>query len=256
MCNQRSLRQRTRSIYTPWDTLSKNHLENFPNGTIYFIIHNNEPPSHSALNTQGGEVTMSRRFLGILYLVRALTPFVVIPGVAIAGVYAVNELQTILTPSPQELGDAVNELETEARTIQGELKQVSQNLTKVAETLEDFTDILVLILNIPNTIDIPRLDIPNVNVPLPKPEVKFSKVDLGVTDIEYPSNINISSTNFNMDIPAILTFKVPVPGLGELDNQLGQALKPVTSIFFGIQSGFRRDEPSQIWSRKGCYERK
>lgn len=174
---------------------------------------------------------MFRRLLGILYLIRALTPFVVIAAIAIGGVYIINELQTTLAPPIQELGNAVNELETEARAIQGELKQVSQDLTKVADTLEDFTEIPDLIPNIPSSINMPRLDIPNVNVPLPQPEVKFTEIDLGVTKIDYPSDIDFSNSTFNMDIPAIPPFEVPVPGLGELDDRLGQALKPVTSIF-------------------------
>lgn len=178
-----------------------------------------------------GRSSTSQRFLGVMYLIRALTPFIVILALGIVGVSIINELQNELVAPAQAFSDALSELETSIGIVQEELGAVSQDLAAATSALDGLLSIPDLVPEIPGSISIPELDIPNAVVPVPDAQVSFSNIDVGVTNISYPSDISVSTTNYDLDIPAIPAVDVAVPGLDVLDEELAAALAPVTSIF-------------------------
>lgn len=173
----------------------------------------------------------SQRLLGAMYLLRALTPFIVVLAVGIVGVSIISELQNELTAPAQQFSDALAELEKSIGVVQEELGTVSRELAAATSALDDLLSIPDLVPDIPGSIAIPELDIPNTVVPVPDAQVSFSNIDVGVTSITYPSDISVSTTNYDLDIPAIPAVDVAVPGLDVLDEELATALAPVASIF-------------------------
>lgn len=179
-----------------------------------------------------------RRLLGVMYLLRAVTPFVVILAVGSVGLSLINELQHTLTGPAQELSNALTEVEASVGVVQEELGSISQDLANATNALDDLLTVPDLVPEIPDSIRIPDLEIPDAVVPVPEAQVQFSSIDVAGTGIRYPSDINLTTKDHNLDIPAIPAVDVAIPGMGTLDEELANALTPITAIFSDFNAVF------------------
>ena len=77
----------------------------------------------------------TQRLTGIMYLIRAVTPFVVILALGLVGVSIINDLQSALSAPAKEFSEALDELETSVGVVQEELGTVSQDLAKATNAV-------------------------------------------------------------------------------------------------------------------------
>jgi len=124
-----------------------------------------------------------------------------------------------------------------AGEIGEDIEAVNNEITALVDDLAEF-DLPNLIPNIPGSLNFPSLDVPSVSIPIPTVSVRTSNFTVGNLTLSYPSGLTIGSSSFNLNIPDIPSFSVPLPGLGQLDNALRAALAPLTGIFDAFHQAF------------------
>ena len=177
------------------------------------------------------------RLLGFAYLLKAFTPLIVILLIAGTAIHIVNQVNRTLATPLGLLSDSVDQLQNNARAVGTEMQNVSQNLVKVGETMKQFPDVAKLVPEIPESIDIPEIDVPDIKVPVPTASMGSKEVNLGLGKVDIPT-LSIGSEDKNIKVPNIPKVNVPVPGLAKLDEEFGDAFEPVSSAFKNINTEF------------------
>ncbi len=181
-----------------------------------------------------------RRLLGLLLMIRGLSPFLVLLVIGIAGAIMYGDLRAATAGPIESLQARIAEAREAIDAVRNDIDAVVDEVSDVVAALQNFS-LPDLLPDIPDNISIPRLTIPAINVPLPDvTSLGFTmcSLDVGVADLPYPCDVSMSTFNFRLDIPDIPSFNLPLPGLGQLDDLLREAFSPITDIFAVFQPLF------------------
>ncbi len=180
---------------------------------------------------------MIRRISGLLLILRALSPVLVI--LIVGGTLAVvlNDVRAAVDPPLQTIRTKIEDIRTTVDSIRDDIEAVNTEITGLLSVLGNFS-IPNLIPNIPANLQFPSLDIPSASIPVPTVSMRTSSTTIAGVSITYPSGLNIGSTNFSLDFPAIPSFSVPLSVLGQLDDDLRDALSGVTDVFDSFSTAF------------------
>ncbi len=177
------------------------------------------------------------RLLGLLLILRALSPILILLVIAVAVAVILGDLRAAVDEPIQNVKTELNEIRTTVEDVRQNFEDVTSAVTEAVNELQSFS-IPNLIPNIPDFFSIPSLDIPDLSVPVPTITVNMTSLDLGPATIRYPSSITVGTRTVLLTIPNIPSFNVPVPGLGALDDMLRNALSGITSVFDVFDEAF------------------
>src|SRR5262245_37032805 len=157
-------------------------------------------------------VIMFKRLLGLLIIVRALTPILIVLVVAVLGSIILNDLQDTLKAPVAAINTEINSLQTSIDGAKQDFQNVSDNVTTVVNAISSVR-LPDLRVNIPTNISIPAISIPSASVPVPTASVSTSTYSFGsisafgqsvsLGSITYPSGISIGTTNKTLSFPSI-----------------------------------------------------
>lgn len=176
------------------------------------------------------------RLLGLLLIVRALSPILILLVIAIAVAVILGDLRAAVDEPIQNMKSEFDEIRTTVEDVREDFETVAAEITEVVDALQSFS-LPTIIPNIPDFFSIPSLDIPDLTVPAPTVSVQMCSVSIGVT-ISYPCGLTVGTRNITLAIPNIPSFNVPMPALGALDDALRSALSGITGIFDVFDEAF------------------
>ena len=180
---------------------------------------------------------MGRRLSGLLLMLRALAPVLIVLIIGVTLSVILSDVQAAAEKPIQNIRTEIGEIRGTVDEIRADIETVNNEITALVGDLTDF-DLPNLIPNIPGNLSFPSLDIPSVSIPIPTVSVRTSNFTVGNLTLSYPSGLTIGSRNFSLNIPDIPGFSVPLPGLGQLDDALRNALSPLTDIFDTFKQAF------------------
>lgn len=180
---------------------------------------------------------MLRRLMGLLLVIRALAPALIVIIVAVGFGVILADLRAATAAPIRGINTAMGEMGTALETVKTDLDAALAEISDLAALFQGFT-LPNLIPDIPNNIRIPSLNLPDITVPVPTNAViTTSTVNIGV-NITYPSGVRFTTTNLTLVVPDLPNVDIPVPGLGALDTALRNALAPLTNIFDALDTAF------------------
>lgn len=182
-----------------------------------------------------------RRVLGFLLIVRALSPFLILLVLAVAGMIILRDLRV-------EMDEPIRIIQTEVDSLSGvvedardDLNTVQREISELVTALEAFNP-ANLIPDLSGTISIPSLTIPDVTVPIPDipngVSISTSSISIAGVGLTYPTGISVSTRNYTLAIPDISSFNITIPGLDLLSSAIESALAPITDIFNVFEPAF------------------
>lgn len=178
-----------------------------------------------------------KRIIGLLLMIRALAPLLVILIIAVGVAVIYQDVKTAVESPISNIKTAFTTLGNSIGTVRNDLETVGEDVTAVIDQLSQF-DPLALIPDIPDSITLPSLNLSDLTVTVPTLTVKTSNVTiLGVT-LTYPSGLTIGSRNLIVDVPDLTNVSIPVPGLGQLDTAIRNALSGITDVFNVFDEAF------------------
>lgn len=180
---------------------------------------------------------MIRRISGLLLILRALSPVLIVLIVGGTLAIVLNDVRAAVDPPLQTIRGEIQEIRTTVDAVREDISAVNEEITGLLNVLGSFS-IPNLIPNIPSSLQFPNLDIPSANIPVPTVSMQTSSITIAGVNITYPSGLNIGSTTFLLDFPAIPSFSVPLTILGQLDDALRSALSDVTDVFDSFTTAF------------------
>jgi len=190
-----------------------------------------------------------RRIQGLLLIVRALTPIIIVLLIAGLALTFVRDLSANLAEPIQMISDEVEVVETALTDAQEDFLTVQTTVGKLVEDLENFTipnpletlstDLTIPAISIP---DLPSIPIPDIDVNWRTRSIRYpsglsfsftSGLDVTWSNFSttYPRSISVTTEDFNLSIPDIPSFNVSIPGLGLLRTAVGNIIDEVTDIF-------------------------
>lgn len=190
-----------------------------------------------------------RRIQGLLLIIRAFTPIIIVLLIAGLALTFVRDLSASLEKPIQAISDEVDKIETAIADAQEDFVAVQNTVGKLVDDLANFsipnplaslsTNLTIPSINIP---DIPAIPIPDVSVSWRSRSIRYPSglgfsfsSGLSVTwsnfSVRYPNSISVSTNDFNISIPDIPQFSVEIPGLALLRTAVGNIIDEVTSIF-------------------------
>jgi hypothetical protein len=170
------------------------------------------------------------RLRGLLLIIRALTPLLIVILLAAALMIMVRDLRQALAVPVQRIQTEFTGVRTAIDNARTDAEGVVNNVTTVVNRLQSF-NLANLIPDIPTNIRLPSLQLPPLTLTVPYDlEIRYSSVNIGVT-ISYPSGVTVRTRNVTVTLPSISNIDIPVPGLSGLVTALRNALRPVTEIF-------------------------
>lgn len=204
---------------------------------------------------------MFRRLLGLLLILRALAPFLIIGVIAVVGSVIVSDLQAALEEPVRSIDAAFRDAQTAIESAREDVETLTREVTSVVDRLRSFS-LPNVIPNLPVSLTLPRIELDSLTIPIPDISVRWSNspritypssLDFSWTSglsitwsdfsIRYPSSISISTSNYRLDLPDIPQVSIPLPGLRELGNLIRGAFSSLTGVFdvfdeaFGAISG-------------------
>ncbi len=199
---------------------------------------------------------MFQRVLGLLLIVRALSPFLVIAIIAVLGGVIIRDLHAVIEEPVHNIDAEFREMQETIETAREDVATLTRQVASVVNTLRSFR-LPDLIPVLPASLTIPAVDLGNVTVPIPdisvgwsnSPNVRYPSgigfswtSGLSVTwsnfSIRYPSSISVSTNNYSLSLPDIPQLDLPLPGLREFGNLLRGALSGIGGIFNVFDEAF------------------
>src|SRR5262245_3465213 len=120
------------------------------------------------------------RLIGLLLLIRALSPILILLIFAIAIMVILGDLRAAVDPPIQNMKTEFDQIRTTVEDVRQDFEAVTTEVAAVVSALQSFS-LPNLIPNIPDFFTIPSLDIPDVTVPVPTIRVQTCSVNIGVT---------------------------------------------------------------------------
>ncbi len=203
-----------------------------------------------------------RRLSGLLLIIRALTPILIVLTLYWGYTRVAADIQTALAPMAQ-IESEVAALGATIGTARDQFDAAREDVETAVAQIQNFS-VPDFLPDLPSNLSIPSLDIPTVNLPIvPTVNVGFTNATgtvsrtiegacrtvfdffgIGslvcdpvrtVTDsvqIRYPSSISFGTQNFRINFPAIPGFTLPVPDvMGTIAAGLNSVFDEFTSIF-------------------------
>ena len=180
---------------------------------------------------------MGRRLSGLLLMLRALAPVLTVLIIGITLSIILGDVRAAAEKPIQSIQAEIGDIRGTVDEIRDDIEKVNNDITALVSDLADF-DLPNLIPNIPGSLSFPSLNLPTASIPIPTVSVRTSSFSVGNLTLSYPSGLTIGSRNFSLNIPDIPGFSVPLPGLGQLDDALRNALSPLTGIFDAFNRAF------------------
>ncbi|MBV7327120.1 hypothetical protein KFU94_02435 [Chloroflexi bacterium TSY] len=200
---------------------------------------------------------MMQRLLGFLFVVRGLTPALILLIVVWATASLFNDFRVVLVPQLEAIQTELDNLQNAYTEVEEQWGTIQTDITKLSSQFQRFR-VPNLLPDLPNKLSI-QLDIPDPSLPVPSGvdvrwssvNVTFServriKVDCGPFDflcdgwnwitrettksVRYPSNLTVSTSNVSVQIPNV-NLDLPIDSLKE-------PLEPLEGIFSSIQDVF------------------
>lgn len=175
-----------------------------------------------------------RRLMGILLILRALSPFLFLAILAIASLIILQDVRAELDQPIQTIQGELEALSTVVDKTRENFEEVQNEVSGLVTALEAFNP-ANLIPDISGVISIPSLTIPDVTIPIPDVpngvSISFSSINIAGVNLSYPSGISIGTRSFTLAIPDIGAFNITIPGLDLLGDAIATALSPITEVF-------------------------
>ena len=130
------------------------------------------------------------RLLGLLLIIRALTPIIIVLLVALVVMTVVNDLSASLEKPLQVISDEVENLEETFADAQEEFVAVQETVGELIDDLESFS-IPNPLAGLVTSITIPSIEIPDIPA-IPIPDIS---VGWRTRSIRYPSGLSFSFTS-------------------------------------------------------------
>lgn len=177
------------------------------------------------------------RLIGLLLIIRALSPVLVLLVIAITVGIILGDLRAAVDPPIRTIRTELDTIRSTVEDVRADFEAVTREVTAVVNALGSFS-LPNIIPNIPDFFSIPSLDIPDLTVPVPTVSVQTTTTTIVGISITYPSGITVGTRNITLVIPNIPSFNVPLPGLGALDDAIRNALSGITGIFDVFDEAF------------------
>ena len=199
-----------------------------------------------------------RRIIGLLLLVRAFTPLLLILICLWAGSQMLADLQTAVAPSVRVINNEIASIQAAAAEAEAQFTELTGYVETAVSTLQRFS-LPDLSLNLPANFTLPSVNIPDVTISVPSSvSVQFTSISgevsravddcsnipvIGwfcdgikyVTDrvnVSYPSGISVGTSPFRINMPTLPGLNVALPNVfGPLLNELNTLLDTLTSVF-------------------------
>lgn len=190
-----------------------------------------------------------RRIQGLLLMVRAFTPIIIVLLIAGLAMTFVRDLSAGLAKPIQTISDEAVVIETALTNAKEDFTAVQTTVSALVEDLESFTipnplsglstSLTIPAISVP---DLPPIPIPDVSVSWRTRSIRYpSGLDFSFTSglditwsnfsVRYPTSISVTTDNLNLSIPDIPSFSVSIPGMSLLRTAVGNIINRVTSIF-------------------------
>ena len=205
---------------------------------------------------------MQRRLVGLLLIIRTLSPFLMALTLYWGVSRIAADVQTALAPVAL-IEDEVAALGATIETAREKFDTAREDVEAAVAGIQSFR-VPDFLPNLPTSLSIPSLDIPTLNVPIvPTVSVQFTNATgsisrtiegacrtvfdfFGIGDLvcdpvrtvteslsfSYPSGISFGTQNFQIDFPTIPGFTIPMPtALNTLADGLDGIFEEFGSIF-------------------------
>ena len=189
------------------------------------------------------------RILGLLLIIRAVTPIIIILLIAGLALTFVRDLSASLEKPIQTISDEVEVVEVALANAQDDFLAVQTTMGELLDDLESFS-IPNPLANLSTTLTIPSINIPDPpSIPIPDVDVNWRTRSIqypsglsfsfssglsttwSTFSVTYPRTISVTTDNFNLSIPNIPSFNVTIPGLSLLKTAVENVIDEVTDIF-------------------------
>ena len=155
---------------------------------------------------------------GLLTILYGLMPAILVASFLIVLLTIINDVRGLVTGPLEnvqtalvEIKDVAQDLGDTAGTIVEPIQDINQRLADALSTLE----------SIPTQLEIPSLNLPDVNLPV-EPAVSIGE--------GFPPSVDVTMKNVSVQIPSIPSFSVDFPGLGEIAGVLTNNLNILGSL--------------------------
>lgn len=199
---------------------------------------------------------MFQRFLGLMLIVRALSPVLVIVIVAVLGSIIIQDLLAVLDEPVRRIDAEFREIQSVVERARREVGTLTRTITTVVNNLRSFR-LPNLIPDLPASLTIPQINLGSVAIPIPEISVIWSNsptirypsslgfswssglsVNWSDFSIRYPSSISVRTTSYGFNLPNIPQMSLPLPGLREVSDLLRGAFGSITNVFDGFDEAF------------------
>lgn len=179
-----------------------------------------------------------RRIIGLLLIIRAITPLLIVLSLCLTFAIILGDLQAAIDAPIQGIQKEITTVQTALGEAEADITEVVEAASTAVDTLTSFNP-LALIPNIPSSISIPNLSLPDLNIPVPTASIIWDEFDpVVLPPIDYPSGLNIGTTTATVSFSNITNTVLSITGLSSLDNTLNNALSGITGMFDEFQSAF------------------
>jgi hypothetical protein len=151
-----------------------------------------------------------RKINGLLIIIIALMPVILITTFTITLMTVVNDVKTFVNGPINEINTTLIQVRQTASQA-GEA--IGKSLEPIKEVNQDIKQALKQVDNLylPEKVSLPNIGIPNLQLPV-KPDVTISG--------KFPPKVNIKMEDISVTMPTIPGFDIPVPGLKDVKNIL------------------------------------
>lgn len=207
------------------------------------------------------------RLLGLLLIVRAFTPALIVLVIVWAAGRFVGDLQAAAAPPIAAMETHFADLGAAVETARAAFDDAKSDVDAALSRLADFR-LPSLLPNLPLNLTFPTIPIPDLTFNLPSSiSVQWESVsfdvreviprDCGIFDfvcqalgdiiniitrtVQYPAGLTIGTTPFSLSIPDIPAFNLPTPPFfRDLVNGIDGLFSPIRNIFDRLDAAMRR----------------
>ncbi|MEM9926741.1 MAG: hypothetical protein AAF915_23830, partial [Cyanobacteria bacterium P01_D01_bin.50] len=153
---------------------------------------------------------ITRKISGVLIVIYALIPMILITAFTITLLTIVNDVRIFVSGPINEINTTLIQVK---QTAEQAGEQLGKSLEPIKQVNRDIQEVLKEVDNlyIPDKITVPNLGIPSVKLPV-KPNVKIKS--------KLPPKVNVKMEDVSVRMPTIPGFDIPVPGLRNVKSIL------------------------------------
>ncbi len=207
-----------------------------------------------------------RRLLGLLLIVRALAPVLMVLVLVWGLGDMIGDLRAALVGPVAEIHAQVETARAAVETAKQQFETVRADITALLDNLRRF-HVPDFLPDLPDNLTFPRIDIPDFDIPIPTGvDVTWSDLTATISDwipddcpdwidwlceagrwvtrvvtIPYPSDVDFSFSDFRVRFPNIPTIRIPMPDVfGAIRDGLGGLFSGFGDLFGEFDAAFAR----------------